>query len=262
VKYVKLIKPYKVRIQYCSDLHLEFDQNSRHVSENPLTVTGDILILAGDIVPLHDEFLSHSFFRYISDNFRQIFWVPGNHEYYYSDISDFDFSSGLKLLGNINIINNNVIEYEDIRLVFTTLWSEISPVNKKCIEQSVSDFECITHKNKKFSVAEFNKLHHQSLDFLKNAVSDKKGKTVIVTHHLPSPLCNKETHNNSIINEAFCSDLTEIIEESKAAFWIYGHSHFNQKPVYIGDTIMLTNQLGYIQLNEKDGFRRNAYFSI
>ena len=227
-----------------------------------MTVTGDILIMAGDIVPLHDEFLNHTFFRYISDNFRQIFWVPGNHEYYYSDISDFDFTSALRLFGNISIINNSMIDYEDIRFVFTTLWSGISTENKKYIEQSVSDFECITYNKKKFNVTEFNNLHNQSLDFLKGALSDKSGKIVIITHHLPSPLCNKEIHQKSNINEAFCTDLTDIIEESNAAFWIYGHSHHNQKPIYIGNTIMLTNQLGYIQLNEKDGFRRNAYFSI
>jgi len=251
-----------VRIQYCSDLHLEFDQNSRYLSEFPLKVTGDILILAGDIVPFHDEFLNHSFFRYISDKYRQIFWVPGNHEYYYSDMSDFNFSSGVKILGNIRIVDNSVIDYEGIRFVFSTLWSKISANNKKYIETGVSDFECITKNNKKFTVADFNKLHNESLDFLQEATNGKPGKTVVVTHHLPSPLCNKESYQKSNINEAFCSDLTDLIAKSNAAFWVYGHSHFNQKPVYSGNTILLTNQLGYIQLGEMDGFRRDAYFSI
>jgi len=251
-----------VRIQYCSDLHLEFDQNSRYLSEFPLKVTGDILILAGDIVPFHDEFLNHSFFRYISDKYRQIFWVPGNHEYYYSDMSDFNFSSGVKILGNIRIVDNSVIDFEGIRFVFSTLWSKISTKNKKYIETGVSDFECITKNNKKFTVADFNKLHNESLDFLQEATNGKPGKTVVVTHHLPSPLCNKESYQKSNINEAFCSDLTDLIANSNAAFWIYGHSHFNQKPVYSGNTILLTNQLGYIQLGEMEGFRRDAYFSI
>jgi predicted phosphohydrolase len=232
------------------------------MNEYPLIVSGDILILAGDIVPLHDEFLCNSFFRYISENFMQIFWVPGNHEYYYSDIADFDFSSGIRLLGNISIINNNVIYYEGIRFVFTTLWSKISRANEKYIEQSVSDFDCITNNKKKFNVTDFNNLHHESMTFLKPAISKKTNKTVVVTHHLPSPLCNNDIHQKSIINEAFCSDLTDLLKESNAAFWVYGHSHHNQKPVYIGNTIMLTNQLGYIQLNEKEGFRGNAYFSI
>jgi Icc-related predicted phosphoesterase len=251
-----------VRVQYCSDLHLEFEENSQHLIANPINVCGDVLVLAGDIVPLHDEFLSNSFFSYISKSYKQIFWVPGNHEYYYSDITEFDFSSGLKLLGNISIVNNTEIEYMGIRFIFTTLWSKIGKLNEKYIEQSVSDFECITRNKKKFTASDFNNLHHGSLNFLKQAMAHKSDKTVVVTHHLPSPLCNKDVHKKSNINEAFCVDLTDFIEDSNVAFWVYGHSHHNQKPVYIGNTIMLTNQLGYIQLNEKDGFRRNAYFSI
>jgi hypothetical protein len=75
-------------------------------------------------------------------------------------------------------------------------------------------------------------------------------------------LCNDPVHNASNINEAFCVDLTDYIEESNANFWIYGHSHYNQKPLYIGNTILLTNQLGYVHLNEYGLFKQNAYFSI
>jgi predicted phosphohydrolase len=251
-----------LRVQYCSDLHLEFEQNRRYLTANPLRVCGDILILAGDIVPLHDEFLNNSFFRFISKRYKQVFWVPGNHEYYYRNISDFSVSFNLRLHENINIVNNIELQYEGIQFVFSTLWTKISKKNEKYVELNVSDFECISKNDKKFKVSDFNKIHDESLKFVRQSLDHRKKKVVMVTHHVPSFLCNKPAHNNSDINEAFCVDLTDYIEKSNVGFWIYGHSHFNQKPLYIGKTILLTNQLGYIQLNEQDGFKQNAYFSV
>ncbi len=251
-----------MRIQYCSDLHLEFDKNSKYLVKNPLNVCGDVLILAGDIVPLHDEYLNHPFFNFISGNYKQIFWVPGNHEFYYRNIFDFGSSFTIKIRDNITVLNNVELQFEDIHFIFSTLWTKISEKNEKHIEMNVSDFECITNNERKFRVSDFNKLHEESLNFIKQSIDSEKNKVVIVTHHLPSFYCNKPDHNRSIINEAFSVDLTDFITTSNANFWIYGHSHFNQKPLHIGKTILLTNQLGYIQQNEQSGFRKNAYFSL
>ncbi|MBN2520365.1 MAG: metallophosphoesterase [Bacteroidales bacterium] len=256
------LRKTQMRIQYCSDLHLEFDQNNLYIERNPLTVIGDILVLAGDVVPLDDKFLNNNFFRFITDNYKKVFWVPGNHEFYYKDISEYSKSYHIRLSEKLSIVHNTEVQYENIRLIFSTLWSNISTTYQKIIETSVSDFLCISNKNKKFKTSDFNRLHNESLEFLKNTVKNATEKTVIVTHHLPSSLCNSPAFAKSIINEAFCVDLTNFIENCNAGFWIYGHSHFNQNPLFLGNTILLTNQLGYVQFNEHKKFRKDAYFSI
>jgi Icc-related predicted phosphoesterase len=251
-----------MRIQYCSDLHLEFDHNNKYLSKIPLDVSGEILILAGDIVPLHDNFLNDLFFRFISENYRQVFWVPGNHEFYHKDLTEFSLSYNIRLNSNISIVNNIELEYGDIQFVFSTLWSEISSSYEKTIEQSVSDFDCITNNDKKIRAGDINKLHSESLAFVKQALNKQPVKSVVVTHHVPSSLCNSSVHGMSPINEAFCVDLTDYIKSCNANFWIYGHNHHNRNPLYLGNTILLTNQLGYVHSDEHNGFRHNAYFSL
>lgn len=251
-----------MRIQYCSDLHLEFGPNSQYLSRKPLKISGDILLLAGDIIPLHDEFFNDSFFDFIAAMYKQVFWVPGNHEFYYKDITEFSQSYNIRIRDNVNIVNNISLKYEGIRFVFSTLWTNISSANEKLIEQGVSDFSYISYKNKKLRAKEYNQLHNEGLDFLRHSLKAVDEKTVVVSHHLPSQLCNADRHKNSAINEAFCVDLTGFIESCNANFWIYGHSHFNQKPLQVGNTILLTNQLGYVQSNEHAAFRHDAYFSI
>ncbi len=251
-----------MKIQYCSDMHLEFETNSKYLLNNPLIVSGEVLLLAGDITPLFDEQLNNPFFTFISEHFKQVFWVPGNHEFYHKDLGEYRQSYNIQVRKNINIVHNISLKYKGIQFIFTTLWSKISEQNEKFIEQRVSDFQVISMNKKPLKVPEFNQLHANSLGFLKEALDYKAEKTVVVTHHLPSMLCNYPPHNTSLINEAFCVDITETIESSHANFWIYGHSHFNQKPLIIGKTMMLTNQLGYLDQFEHLNFKHNAYFSI
>jgi len=251
-----------MRIQYCSDLHLEFGENNQYLTEKPLQVSGEVLLLAGDIVPLHDEYFNDPFFDFISDHYKQVFWVPGNHEFYDKDIAEFSNSYNIQVRDNINIVNNVALIYEGIRFVFSTLWTKINTINERNIEQGVADFTNILNKNKKLKTKEYNILHNEGFEFIQQAVKELHEKTIVVSHHMPSHLCNSPEHINSSINAAFCVDLTDFIESSNVNFWIYGHSHFNQKPLYIGNTILLTNQLGIVQSNEHKSFKRNAYFSI
>jgi metallophosphoesterase superfamily enzyme len=66
-----------------SDLHLEFQENSRYLKHNELPITGDVLVLAGDIFYLRDKVAPLTkFWKWASENYRQVLIVPGNHEYY------------------------------------------------------------------------------------------------------------------------------------------------------------------------------------
>lgn len=251
-----------MKIQYCSDLHLEFEHNNRYLKSYPLKKSGDILILAGDIIPLHDEYFNNPFFSIISDRYEHVFWVPGNHEFYYTDLKDFSESFEIKIRENISIVHNREIEYRGVRLIFSTLWSHISPEREREIETGISDYVCIQNNGRKLKVRESNHLHGQCMSFIRKALTTKHPRSIVVTHHLPSSQCNAMQYLNSPVNEAFCSDYSDFIETSGVNFWIYGHSHYNKPPIYLNKSILLTNQLGYVIQNEQAGYRQNAFLVV
>ena len=63
-----------------------------------------------------------------------------------------------------------------------------------------------------------------------------------------------EIYLDSPLNEAFAQDLTDFIVSNPIDYWIYRHHHFNQPDFKVGNTQLLTNQLGYIMREEHEGF--------
>ena len=250
-------------IQYASDLHLEFRENKAFLEARPLQPAGEVLLLAGDITPfaLLDE--QKDFFRYVADHFEAVYWLPGNHEYYGADITEKSGALHEPVESNVFLVNNTSLVYHTVRFVFSTLWSEISPAGEWEIERSVSDFRAIRYNGYRFSAAPFNQLHRQAMDFLRaETAKSHPGQTIVVTHHVPTLLHYPPQYRDSIVNEAFATELYGFIESHNIHCWIYGHHHYNTKDFLIGNTEMRTNQLGYVQRNEHRLFDPAKTFTV
>lgn len=244
-----------MNIQYCSDLHLEFPENKKYLQENPLKPTEEILLLAGDIIPFAAMSGANDFYDFVSDNFAQTYWIPGNHEYYHSDINNRSGVLHEKIRSNVHLVNNKFIDHQNFRLVFTTLWSNISPAKEWTIQRSMADFFVIKNKGKVFTAFDYNHLHATCKDFLTNTLQLKTEKpTIVVTHHIPTFLNYPEKYRESDLNEAFAVELFDVIESSKVNYWIYGHHHQRIPDFKIGNTILANNQLGYVNYRKHRGF--------
>lgn len=250
-------------LQYCSDLHLEFAENKAFLKNNPLPPKGDILLLAGDIVPFSVMDKHNDFFNYVADHFEYTYWIPGNHEYYYFDAAKKCGTLNEKIKSNVFLVNNIALQHENVNLIFSTLWSKISPANEWQLERNVSDFQVIKFNNSKLSAAQFNLLHSESLQFVTSELYRQyNGKTVVITHHVPTLLHYPEKYKGDALNEAFAVELFNLIETTQPDFWIYGHHHLNTPDFTIGKTQMITNQLGYIKYGEQDGFVNDKVIRI
>lgn len=254
-----------MRLQYASDLHLEFGENSRWLKEHPLIPSADILVLAGDIGYLGDDnYISHPFWNRVSEDFNQVIVVHGNHELYkFFDINELRNGWQLEIRHNVRVCYNSVIALnEETDLIASTLWAHIPPSEEYLTERCVSDFKRIRNGEFRLSAQRFNEEHEVCRNFIEKAVSESNAERIVVaTHHVPSFALMAEEFKDSSINGAFTVELAGMIAESRINCWIYGHSHRNIDKM-IGSTRCVSNQLGYVFQNEHNTFRRDAVTEI
>ena len=253
-----------IKIQYASDLHLEFMENSRYLCGNPITPMGDILILAGDTGCLGDvSYTVDPFWDWVSEHFRQVIVCFGNHEFYeYYNLASLVNGTDVPIRPNVHCYYNQVVHIDDVDIIVSTLWSHISLRNAAMIEKCVSDFHRVMYHDHILGWKDFNHEHDRCLQFIKNAVGmSLAAKKIVVTHHVPSFQLLPQEFNENPINNAFAVELTDYIEQSDIDYWIYGHSHRNIDK-RIGNTQCVCNQLGYISYGENKNFKNDKLLEI
>lgn len=152
---------------------------------------------------------------------------------------------------NVHLINNKTVELKEVTLIFSTLWTNISPARQWQVEHGMSDFRVIKYEGNLFTANEYNRLHAECMFFLKESLTNSvSGKRVVVSHHVPTEFHYPEKYKGSPICEGFVVELFSLIEESGPDVWIYGHHHSNVPDFRIGNTDLTTNQLGYVRHKE------------
>ena len=136
-----------IRIQYVSDLHLEFPQNRQWIEKHPLEVTGDILLIAGDTAYLdlpdskNDTYSTYQFWDWASNHYNQVIVCLGNHDFYgYYDLHAMPNGFCKQIRHNIHAYYNSVVHLDGIDIIVSTLWSKIEPYDAFLTERNVSDF--------------------------------------------------------------------------------------------------------------------------
>lgn len=231
-----------MRLQLISDLHLEFHKGPKRVLESlPIASDLDFLVIAGDsIVPerQHEQDII-PFFKWASGQARYVIWIEGNHEYYGSHDSS---RTNIKIAGylgkwpNIHWLRNEEITLDGIHFYGGAMWFHDRDGLNCLYQHLLSDFSQI--KDIRYWVyRENNNFRHYGNQFI-------KPETIVVTHHLPSPMSTPPMYRNDQTNRFFVSDETDLILAKQPRFWFHGHTHL-PNDYMLGETRVLCNPYGY-----------------
>jgi len=252
------------KIQYASDLHLEFAANQRWLKEHPLKKAADILVLAGDILYFdHEQYRQHPFWDSVASDFEQVLVVPGNHEFYkYFDLKTMTNGFSYDIRENVHLYYNKVVHVADVDFILSTLWAHIPDDEANITEHYVSDFYKIRYGSRLLTAATFNEEHERCRMFIEKSTAESHAaKKIVVTHHVPSFQLSHTIYEGSHINGAFTVEMADFIKQSNVNAWIYGHSHQNIDRK-IGNTQCVSNQLGYITHDEHWDFLQDKTIDV
>lgn len=250
-----------MELRIASDFHLEFyrlrdeilnerlDININKVLPVATNESNQILILAGDITNVADLKKYKKIFDEISDRFKYVLMVAGNHEHYGYDYNKTipDFKEFLKQYSNIKLLDNETFIHEDVSFFGCTWWTELefSPWETIQSLKHMSDYRCIKDGAKNLSYFKTTDAHRRSNDeieyFMKNNKSEKK---VIITHHAPSEQSSLQKFKGHVLQPCFINNYENKILDLQPNLWLHGHVH-NFNEYYIGNTKVVSNPYGY-----------------
>lgn len=268
-----------------SDLHLEFA---------PITLPktdADILLLAGDIVPI--SYLAErrtdaesrkvqkrveAFIEESLNQYAHVFHIMGNHEFYHGEwgavVSEF------REYWDKNAYQVQVLDNEDfclmdgLRIWGGTLWTDFSggnPIFMNAAQNGLNDYRLIkrirdgdlpyARRYSELRPSDTQEAHETSRYALKEAVeAHPNDKWIVMTHHAPSFKSVEEKYQGDILNYCFASELDTLIEEHPQIHtWAHGHTH-GSHDYTIGDSRVLCNPRGYARPT-KPNSPENANFN-
>jgi len=236
-----------MKLHILSDLHIEFSLFM------PPATDADIIILAGDI------YKGAKGVDWARNTFpdKPILYVPGNHEFYRSNrlvmLKHLIFA-GFENEVEVMDEDEYILQQNGVRFLGCTLWTNFEYFGAAKKEEAMiagqsylNDFRLIQESATQTGLLtpEYSvELHQRALAWLKARLDEPfDGKTVVITHHLPSKLSVSEQYKNDPLTPCFASELDELF--GKMDLWIHGHTHDSFDYMANG-TRVICNPRGYV----------------
>ena len=199
----------------------------------------DVVVLAGDIQ-------NEKFVRQLVREYDHVVYVAGNHEFYGYDLGWRKQDLQNKFPGVF--LDDDFVDIAGVRFLGSTLWTDYKLYGSEWRQQAMEYAQVAMNDHRKignFHPAEAALEHAVGRSFLENYLDNAPGaKTVVVTHHAPSPRSIHGKYKDDLLNAAFVSNLESLISEYQPTLWVHGHVH-SFWDYQLGDTRIVCNPRGY-----------------
>lgn len=161
-----------------------------------------------------------------------VLYVPGNHEFYGSELHRIRQQLEAKAEDarqagfEIWVLDDKAVEFSDpatgrpVRFLGSTLWTDYKLFGDRempyCMAEArrgLNDHRVIRcAPDSEFSPSQAAKLNRQSLAWLSEQLARPyAGRTVVITHHLPSMLSVSDRFKSSVLSAAFASNFDHLV---------------------------------------------------
>lgn len=206
-----------MKIQFFSDIHLEFGELALPATE------ADLIVAAGDIgigVAGVDWLLGAG---------KPVLYIAGNHEFYGGDLVYTTAAiEAAAHATNVHFLHNSEWDFGGVRFLGTTLWTDFLAADADTMALAaryINDFQQIQYAGRPLAPEDIVATHDRARAWLAAALGRPySGPTVVVSHHAPS---FQSWHENdvSFFRAAYCSDLSALTAAHPIDMWLHGHIH-------------------------------------
>lgn len=243
-----------MKIWVFSDLHLEY-ADLRQPLEIP---DADVCVVAGDLCRAPANGV-----HWLAENIAHAMpcvYVAGNHEFYGGGIYEglVDGRIAADRFDNIHFLENGSVVIDGVRFVGATLWTDYRieghpEVARFHARERMNDYRKIATRRspwKRFVPETAYRMHQDSRRYIETALKSDSVPAVVVTHHLPHANSIPARFKGDLLNAAYASDLSQVIEDGQPALWVHGHTH-DSADYHLGKTRVVCNPRGYDYENSK-----------
>lgn len=243
-----------MKLRILSDLHVEhFDCTLSAVDANAILLAGDI---GSGLRGMH--WAAAQFGAEIAAGVPVVY-VPGNHEFYGSDMSEWTDSAktlaaekGL-VFGDFASVLLKTEGERPVRLLAVTLWTDFAVFGESRVEScakrtelALNDYNLITTGGRRLRWHDTRAIHEKAIAWLhaEAAKANPAGeKVVVVSHHAPSLHSSLHVYKDDPVTAGFASNLEAFVAEH-VDLWNHGHMH-NGSDYTLGRCRVVANPRGY-----------------